>query len=455
MQKPTIPKGMRDFGPIEMARRNYIFDTIRQVYALYGYRQIETPTMEQLSTLMGKYGEEGDRLLFKVLNSGDALRELSDEELLERNAIHFANKACEKGLRYDLTVPFARYVVMHRSELTLPFRRSQIQPVWRADRPQKGRYREFYQCDADVIGSTSLINEVELLGIIDEVFRRFGLRVRILLNNRKILGGIAEVAGEADRLIDITTAIDKLEKIGEEKVFDELKVKGFSEEAIGKLRPFLSLSGTNREKLAQLKELLASSAEGQKGIEELEYILCHTERLQFSAELVVDLSLARGLSYYTGALLEVKALDASMGSISGGGRYDNLTGIFGLEGLSGVGISFGADRIYDVLMELGLFPEEAETGTQVLFANFGEEEAAYLLPIVAQLRRQGLRCELYPESVKVKKQMSYADSLKIPYVILVGEEERTTETFTLKNMQTGQQTKLSLDELIHTFALQH
>ena len=452
MQKPTLPKGMRDFGPVEMARRNYIFDTIRSVYALYGYRQIETPTMEQLSTLMGKYGEEGDRLLFKVLNSGDALRDLSDAELLERNALRFANKVCEKGLRYDLTVPFARYVVMHRAELTLPFRRYQIQPVWRADRPQKGRYREFYQCDADVIGSTSLINEVELLAIIDEVFRRFGLRVRILLNNRKILGGIAEVAGQADRLIDITTAIDKLEKIGEEKVFDELKAKGFSEEAISKLRPFLALSGTNREKLAQLKELLASSEEGQKGIEELEYILDHVERLQFSAELVVDLSLARGLSYYTGAILEVKALDASMGSISGGGRYDNLTGIFGLEGLSGVGISFGADRIYDVLMELGLFPEEAETGTQVLFANFSEEDAAYLLPLVAQLRRQGLRCELYPESVKMKKQMSYADSLHIPYVLLVGEEERTTELFTLKNMLTGDQQKLTKEELLRFFA---
>ena len=315
MQKPTIPKGMRDFGPVEMARRNYIFDTIRQVYALYGYRQIETPTMEQLSTLLGKYGEEGDRLLFKVLNSGDALRDLSDEELLERNAIHFANKACEKGLRYDLTVPFARYVVMHRSELTLPFRRYQIQPVWRADRPQKGRYREFYQCDADVIGSTSLINEVELLEIIDEVFRRFGLRVRILLNNRKILAGIAEATGRGDRLIDITTAIDKLEKIGEEKVFDELRSKGFTEDELSKLRPFLALSGSNSEKLTQLKELLATSEEGQKGIEELEYILDHIDRLNLKAELVVELSLARGLSYYTGAILEVKALDAAMGSI--------------------------------------------------------------------------------------------------------------------------------------------
>jgi len=432
MQKPTIPKGMRDFGPVEMARRNYIFDTIRQVYALYGYRQIETPTMEQLSTLLGKYGEEGDRLLFKVLNSGDALRDLSDEELLERNAIHFANKACEKGLRYDLTVPFARYVVMHRSELTLPFRRYQIQPVWRADRPQKGRYREFYQCDADVIGSTSLINEVELLEIIDEVFRRFGLRVRILLN-----------------------AIDKLEKIGEEKVFDELRSKGFTEDELSKLRPFLALSGSNSEKLTQLKELLATSEEGQKGIEELEYILDHIDRLDLKAELVVDLSLARGLSYYTGAILEVKALDAAMGSISGGGRYDNLTGIFGLDGLSGVGISFGADRIYDVLLELGLFPSEAEVGTQVLFANFSEEDAAYLMPIIARLRREGIRSEIYPEPVKMKKQMSYADSLKIPFVVLVGEEERTTSTFTLKDMQSGQQEKLTLDALISYLSAQH
>ena len=369
MQKPTIPKGMRDFGPVEMARRNYIFDTIREVYALYGFRQIETPTMEQLTTLMGKYGEEGDRLLFKVLNSGDALRELSDEELLERNAVRFANKACEKGLRYDLTVPFARYVVMHRAELTLPFRRYQIQPVWRADRPQKGRYREFYQCDADVIGSTSLLNEVELLQIINEVFRRFGLRVRIHLNNRKILGGIASVLGEEERLIDITTAIDKLDKMGQEKVFDELRGKGFKEETLLRLQPLLMLSGSNREKLDKLATLLAESEEGLAGIEELRFILDHIETLDFSAELMVDLSLARGLSYYTGAILEVKALDTPMGSISGGGRYDNLTGIFGLDGLSGVGISFGADRIYDVLLELGLFPEESEVGTQILLAN--------------------------------------------------------------------------------------
>lgn len=452
MQKPTLPKGFRDFGPEEMARRNYIFTTIREVYALYGFQQIETPTMEQLSTLMGKYGEEGDRLLFKVLNSGDALKGLSDEELLERNPVHIANRVCEKGLRYDLTVPFARYVVMHRAELTLPFRRYQIQPVWRADRPQRGRYREFYQCDADVIGSTSLLNEVDLLQIINEVFRRLRLRVRVLLNNRKILGGIAEVAGAGDRLIDITTAIDKLEKIGLEKVFDELRGKGFTDDELARLQPFLSLEGSNREKLAQLRTLLASSEEGQRGIEEISFILDHVEPLQLEAEIVVDLSLARGLSYYTGAILEVKALDASIGSISGGGRYDNLTGIFGLDGLSGVGISFGADRIYDVLLELGLFPEEALTGTQLLVANFGAEEVHYLLPIVAELRRGGVRTEIYPETAKMKKQMSYADSLHIPYVLLVGEEERTTELFTLKNMLTGEQQKLAKEELLRFFA---
>lgn len=452
MQKPTLPKGFRDFGPQEMARRNYIFSTIREVYALYGFQQIETPTMEQLSTLMGKYGEEGDRLLFKVLNSGDALKGLSDEELLARNPIHIANKACEKGLRYDLTVPFARYVVMHRAELTLPFRRYQIQPVWRADRPQRGRYREFYQCDADVIGSTSLLNEVDLLQIINEVFRRLRLRVRILLNNRKILASIAEVVGAGDRLVDITTAIDKLEKIGQEKVFDELRGKGFSEEILTRLQPFLALGGSNREKLTQLQTLLATSPEGLLGIEELTFILDHIEPLGLEAEVVVDLSLARGLSYYTGAILEVKALDATMGSISGGGRYDNLTGIFGLDGLSGVGISFGADRIYDVLLELDLFPEEALTGTQLLVANFGAEEVRYLLPILADLRRSGVRVELYPESTKMKKQLSYADSLHIPYVLLVGDEERTSGIFTLKNMLTGEQEKLSREALLQRFA---
>ena len=452
MQKPTLPKGMRDFGPVEMARRNYIFDTIRSVYALYGYRQIETPTMEQLSTLMGKYGEEGDRLLFKVLNSGDALRDLSDAELLERNALRFANKVCEKGLRYDLTVPFARYVVMHRAELTLPFRRYQIQPVWRADRPQKGRYREFYQCDDDVIGSTSLLSEVELLQIIDEVFRRLGLRVRILLNNRKVLAGIAEVAGVGDRLVDVTVAIDKLDKIGEDKVFDELRAKGLAEDALERLRPFLKLSGSNREKLTALRTLLASSTEGLQGLEELSFIFDHVEPLELGAELMLDLSLARGLSYYTGAILEVKALDAAMGSISGGGRYDNLTGIFGMDGLSGVGISFGADRIYDVLAELDLFPEAASQGTQLLFANFGAAEVSYLLPIIARLRRAGVATELYPEAAKMKKQLGYADSLAIPYVVLVGEEERAAGRFTVKDMRAGTQLQLSEGELFDRFA---
>lgn len=448
MQKPSIPKGMRDFGPIEMARRNYIFDTIRQVYALYGYEQIETPTMENLSTLMGKYGEEGDRLLFKVLNSGDYLRGV-DEELLESRQVgKLASQICEKGLRYDLTVPFARYVVMHRDELTMPFKRYQIQPVWRADRPQKGRYREFYQCDADVIGSTSLVNEVELLQIIDEVFSRLGIRTRVLLNNRKILAGIAESVGAEDRLIDITVAIDKLDKIGLDKVKEELLGKGFDEATLSRLEPLLLLSGSNEEKLQQLERLISTSAEGQKGIEELRYILSALKAVPLTTEVVVDLSLARGLSYYTGAILEVKAIDASIGSISGGGRYDNLTGIFGLNGLSGVGISFGADRIYDVMNELGLFPEDSLVGTELLFVNFGATEELYLIPIVAQLRKRGIRCELYPESAKLKKQMSYANERRVCYVALVGEEEIASQRITLKNMNTGEQLSLSLDELI-------
>lgn len=448
MQKPSIPKGMRDFGPIEMARRNYIFDTIRSVYALYGYQQIETPTMEQLSTLMGKYGEEGDRLLFKVLNSGDYLKGVSPEELENPQLNRLSAKLCEKGLRYDLTVPFARYVVMHRDEITLPFRRYQIQPVWRADRPQKGRYREFYQCDADVIGSTSLVNEVELLQIIDEVFRRLKLRTRILLNNRKILSGMAEVIGAADRLVDITVAIDKLDKIGQDKVNDELRSKGFDEETIARLQPLLELKGGNRDKLEKLEVIFASSPTGLKGIEELRFILDRLESVELESELVVDLSLARGLSYYTGAILEVKALDASIGSISGGGRYDDLTGIFGMPGLSGVGISFGADRIYDVLEELGLFPEEADRGTELLFVNFSEQEERYLIPLVARLRRRGLRVELYPESAKLKKQMNYANALHIPFVALVGESERLSNTITLKNMATGEQHSLSEEELV-------
>lgn len=448
MQKPSIPKGMRDFGPIEMARRNYIFETIREVYALYGYQQIETPTMENLSTLMGKYGEEGDRLLFKVLNSGDYLKGIEDNELTDRNVSKLASKLCEKGLRYDLTVPFARYVVMHRDELTLPFKRYQIQPVWRADRPQRGRYREFYQCDADVIGSTSLLNEVELLQIIDEVFLRLGVGVRILLNNRKILAGIAEVVGAEDRLIDITVAIDKLDKIGLDKVKDELLSKGFSDDTLARLEPLLLLSGDNWSKLEQLETHLAVSAQGLKGIEELRYILRSLEPVAMQAELVIDLSLARGLSYYTGAILEVKAKDSAIGSISGGGRYDNLTGIFGLDGLSGVGISFGADRIYDVMSEQGLFPETSQTNTQLLFVNFGPQEEAYLIPIVAKLRKAGIRCELYPEAAKLKKQMSYANQRAVSYVALVGEDEIKSERLTLKNMQTGEQLNLNLDELI-------
>ncbi|MDY3090664.1 MAG: histidine--tRNA ligase [Porphyromonas sp.] len=452
MQKPGIPKGMRDFGPIEMARRNYIFDTIRAVYALYGYQQIETPTMENLSTLMGKYGEEGDRLLFKVLDSGDYLRGIDDKELLERNTNRLAARLCEKGLRYDLTVPFARYVVMHREELTLPFRRYQIQPVWRADRPQKGRYREFYQCDADVIGSTSLVNEVELIQIINEVFRRLDIRTRVLLNNRKILAGIAEVIGSPERLVDITVAIDKLDKIGLDKVKEELRSKGFTDEQLARLEPLLLLEGSNTEKLDKLSQLIADSQEGQKGIEELRFVLSYLSSLDLTTEVVVDLSLARGLSYYTGAILEVKALDASIGSISGGGRYDNLTGIFGLDGLSGVGISFGADRIYDVLAELGKFPESLNSTTEVLFVNFGPQEEAYLVPVVARLRAAGIRTELFPESAKLKKQMSYANNNAIPYVVLVGEEERLSGVFTLKNMQSGEQHKLTEAELVARLA---
>lgn len=447
MQKPTIPKGMRDFGPIEMARRNYIFDTIRSVYALYGYRQIETPTMENLSTLMGKYGEEGDRLLFKVLNSGDYLKGLDDAQLLGRNTNKLAAQLCEKGLRYDLTVPFARYVVMHREELTMPFRRYQIQPVWRADRPQKGRYREFYQCDADVIGSDSLLNEVELIQIIDEVFRRLGIATRVLLNNRKILAGIAEVVGAEDRLVDITVAIDKLDKIGLDRVKEELLSKGFSPETLDRLEPLLLLEGSNEEKLDRLGQLISTSSQGLQGIEETRFILEHLAALELTTEIVVDLSLARGLSYYTGAILEVKAIEASIGSISGGGRYDNLTGIFGLDGLSGVGISFGADRIYDVLQELDLFPEASSTGTQLLFINFGRQEAASLLPTLARLRRRGIRCELYPESSKIKKQMSYANSTGIAYVALVGEDELKSGLLTVKNMLTGEQVSLSEEAL--------
>lgn len=447
-QKPSIPKGTRDFGPVEMAKRNYIFDTIRQVYALYGFQQIETPAMETLQTLMGKYGEEGDKLLFKVLNSGDYLSKISDEELSGRNSLHLAAKLCEKGLRYDLTVPFARYVVMHRDELQLPFKRYQIQPVWRADRPQKGRYREFFQCDADVVGSDSLLNEVELMQIVDTVFCRFGIRVQIKINNRKILTGIAEVIGEADKIVDITVAIDKLDKIGLDNVNAELRECGISDEAIAKLQPIISLEGSNAAKLDTIASVLASSEIGMKGVEETRFILDTLDKVGLTNEVQLDLTLARGLNYYTGAIFEVKALDTPMGSITGGGRYDNLTGIFGMPGLSGVGISFGADRIYDVLNALDLYPKETLSATQVLFINFGDKETAYCLPIVAKARQNGIRTEIYPDSAKMKKQMSYANAKGIPFVALTGENEISEGKVMLKNMATGEQNLVTPDELI-------
>ena len=447
-QKPSIPKGTRDFSPEEMAKRNYIFNMIRDVYHLYGFQQIETPAMENLSTLMGKYGEEGDRLLFKILNSGDCLAGFTDEELREKNALKFAAKACEKGLRYDLTVPFARFVVQHRNDLSFPFKRYQIQPVWRADRPQKRRYREFYQCDGDVVGSDSLLNEVEFIQIMDEVFRRFGIRVCIKMNNRKILTGIAEMIREADKITDITVAMDKLDKIGLDGVNDELRSKGISEEAIAKLQPVIVMKGDNREKMAVLKEMLAGSETGLKGIEETEYILNHIETLPLAATLKTDLTLARGLNYYTGTIFEVKALDVEIGSITGGGRYDNLTGVFGMDGMLGVGISFGADRIYDVLNQLDLYPADSLKTTQVMFVNFGEKEATYLLPVMARVRAAGIRAELYPEAAKMKKQMGYADAKKIPFVALVGENEMADGKINLKNMQSGEQESVGMDELI-------
>ncbi len=445
--KPSIPKGTRDFSPIEMAKRNYIFDTIREVYHLYGFHQIETPAMEMLSTLMGKYGEEGDKLLFKIQNSGDYFRGLTDEELLSRDASHLACKFCEKGLRYDLTVPFARYVVMHREEITFPFKRYQIQPVWRADRPQRGRYREFYQCDADVVGSDSLLNEVELMQIVDTVFSRFGVRVCIKINNRKILSGIAEVIGEADKIVDITVAIDKLDKIGLENVNAELREKGISEEAIEKLQPIILLSGSNTEKLATLRQVLSGSETGQKGIDETAFILNTLADMGLKNELELDLTLARGLNYYTGAIFEVKALDVQIGSITGGGRYDNLTGVFGMPGISGVGISFGADRIFDVLNQLDLYPKEAVNGTKLLFINFGDKEAAYCLPILQKVRAAGVSAEIFPDSVKMKKQMAYANAHEIPFVALVGENEMQEGKVTLKNMTTGEQAMVSVEEL--------
>ncbi len=448
MNKPSIPKGTRDFTPVEMAKRNYIFDTIRSVYSLYGFRQIETPAMETLQTLLGKYGEEGDKLLFRVLNSGDYLNKITDEQLAERNSLALSSKICEKGLRYDLTVPFARFVVMHRDEIQLPFKRYQIQPVWRADRPQKGRYREFYQCDADIVGSDSLLNEVELIQIMDTVFQRLGIRVQIKINNRKLLSGIAEIVGEADKIVDITVAIDKLDKIGLEKVNDELRANGISEDALRKLQPVILLSGTNEEKLEFMDGFLADSETGKKGIEELRFILSMAEKAGLKNELQLDLTLARGLNYYTGAIFEVKALDTPMGSITGGGRYDNLTGIFGMPGISGVGISFGADRIYDVLNALDLYPKEITTNTQLLFINFGEKETEYCLPLVQLARAKGIRTELYPDSAKMKKQMNYANANAIPFVALAGDNEIQNGVVTLKNMETGEQKQVTPETLI-------
>lgn len=448
MSKPSIPKGTRDFSPIEMAKRNYIFDTIRSVYSLYGFRQIETPAMETLQTLLGKYGEEGDKLLFRVLNSGDYLGKITDEQLAERNSVALSSKICEKGLRYDLTVPFARFVVMHRDEIQLPFKRYQIQPVWRADRPQKGRYREFYQCDADIVGSNSLLNEVELVQIMDTVFQRLGIRVQIKINNRKLLSGIAEIVGEADKIVDITVAIDKLDKIGLDKVNEELRADGISEEAIAKLQPVITLSGTNEEKLQTMENFLSASEIGMKGIEELRFILGACDKVELGNELQLDLTLARGLNYYTGAIFEVKALDTPMGSITGGGRYDNLTGIFGMPGISGVGISFGADRIYDVLNTLDLYPKEITTNTQLLFINFGDKEAEYCMPIVSKSRANGIRTELFPDAAKMKKQMSYANANNIPFVALAGDDEIQKGVVTLKNMETGEQKQVTAEEMI-------
>ncbi len=448
MSKPSIPKGTRDFTPAEMAKRNYIFDTIRSVYALYGFKQIETPAMETLQTLLGKYGEEGDKLLFRVLNSGDYLTKVSDEQLAERNSLALSSKICEKGLRYDLTVPFARFVVMHRDEIQLPFKRYQIQTVWRADRPQKGRYREFYQCDADIVGSDSLLNEVELVQIMDTVFLRLGIRVQIKINNRKLLSGIAEIVGEAEKIVDITVAIDKLDKIGLDKVNEELRADGISEEAIAKLQPVITLSGSNEEKLKVMEDFLASSEVGMKGIEELRFILNSASQVDLKNELQLDLTLARGLNYYTGAIFEVKALDTPMGSITGGGRYDNLTGIFGMPGISGVGISFGADRIYDVLNTLDLYPKEITTDTQLLFINFGEKETCYCLPVVAKARQNGIRTEMFPDAAKMKKQMAYANANAIPYVALAGDDEIQKGVVTLKNMETGEQKQVTPEQLI-------
>lgn len=447
-QKPSIPKGTRDFSPEEMAKRNYIFDTIKDVFRLYGFKQIETPAMENLSTLMGKYGEEGDKLLFKILNSGDYLKNAPDEELAERDCIHLTNHICEKGLRYDLTVPFARYVVQHRNEIQFPFKRYQIQPVWRADRPQKGRYREFYQCDADVVGSDSLINEIELLTMIDEVFKRFGVNVTIKINNRKILAGIAETIGVPDKIVDITVAIDKIDKIGLDNVNEELREKGINDSAIEALQPLLQLSGNNNEKINALSAMLSSSEIGMKGIEEINFVLSNTDNLELKAKVELDISLARGLNYYTGTIIEVKAQDVEIGSITGGGRYDNLTGIFGLPGVSGVGISFGADRIYDVLNTLSLYPDSTHSSSKIIFINFGQNECRECIKHINKLRKAGIAAEIYPEMAKMKKQLAYADTAKIPYVALVGETEMANNCITLKNMIEGSQESLTIEQVI-------
>ncbi|WP_278743870.1 histidine--tRNA ligase [Muribaculum intestinale] len=448
-QKPSIPKGTRDFSPVEMARRNYIFDTIREVFRLYGFRQIETPAMENLSTLMGKYGEEGDKLLFKILNSGNYLKS-ADHELLnaEEPSGRLTSQLCEKGLRYDLTVPFARYVVMHRNELQLPFKRFQIQPVWRADRPQKGRYREFYQCDADIVGSDSLVNEIELLQIIDEVFSRLGIRIAIKLNNRKVLAGIAELIGAPDKLIDITVAIDKIDKIGIDNVVVELRERGLSEDAVERLRPILAISGSLDERLSALSSLLADTPVGVAGVEELRAVVSGVESLGMKAQLDLDVSLARGLNYYTGTIIEVKALDVQIGSITGGGRYDNLTGVFGMPGLSGVGISFGADRIYDVLNTLDLYPENTSAASKVIFLNLGADESNVSLKAAKMLRASGIAAEVYPDTVKMKKQMAYADAMRIPFVAIIGETELESGTVTLKDMEAGNQETVALDDLV-------
>ena len=452
MAKPSIPKGTRDFLPEEMRKRNYIFNTIKDVFALYGFQQIETPAMENLSTLMGKYGEEGDKLLFKILNSGDFLSGLTEEDYTNKNSNKAVSRLSEKGLRYDLTVPFARFVVQYREQIKFPFRRYQIQPVWRADRPQKGRYREFYQCDADIVGSDSLLNELELLQIANEVFKRFGIRVCIKLNNRKVLAGIAEVVGAPEKIVDITVAIDKLDKIGLEKVNQELLAKGLTEENVSKLQPILALSGNNNEKLEQLKSVLADSEIGLKGVAELETLFGYTANLDFTAELELDLTLARGLNYYTGTIIEVKALDVQIGSITGGGRYDNLTGVFGVDGLSGVGISFGADRIYDVLNQLDLYPKTTVNQTQVIFLNFGEKEMEYCIPLLAKLRAAGIPTEIYPDAVKFKKQMQYANDRNIPFVAIVGETEMSENVVMLKDMTTGNQEKVLINDIVSKLA---